>query len=34
LDILEEIDDDIRAIKQNNVGAKYIVDKYLLKKLV
>ena len=31
IDFLEEIDDDINAIKQNNVVAKYIVDKWLLK---
>ncbi|MFK7779923.1 MAG: hypothetical protein QM490_02145 [Candidatus Gracilibacteria bacterium] len=28
---LTEIDDDINAIKQNNVNAKYVVDKWLLK---
>jgi hypothetical protein len=27
---LENIDDDINSIKQNNTGAKYIVDKWLL----
>jgi DNA polymerase III delta prime subunit len=31
IDYLTEIDDDINAIKQNNVNAKYIVDKWLLK---
>lgn len=28
---LNEIDEDINAIKQNNVNAKYIVDKWLLR---
>lgn len=28
---LSEIDDDINSIKQNNVNAKYVVDKWLLK---
>jgi replication-associated recombination protein RarA len=31
IDFLEKIDEDINAIKQNNVNAKYIVDKWLLK---
>lgn len=31
IDYLEEIDEDINLIKQNNVNAKYIVDKWLLK---
>jgi hypothetical protein len=30
IDILSEIDDDLNAIKQNNVNAKYVVDKWLL----
>ena len=30
IDLLTEIDEDISAIQQNNVSAKYIVDKYLL----
>lgn len=28
---LSELDDDINGIKQNNVNAKYIIDKWLLK---
>ncbi|MBT5491909.1 hypothetical protein HOA93_01265 [bacterium] len=31
IDYLSEIDDDINAIKQNNVNAKYVIDKWLLK---
>jgi len=31
IDFLEEIDEDINAIKQNNVVAKYVVDKWLMK---
>lgn len=31
IEFLNEIDDDINAIKQNNVNAKYIVDKWLMK---
>jgi hypothetical protein len=31
IDYLAEIDDDINAIKQNNVNAKYVVDKWLLR---
>lgn len=31
INFLEEIDEDINSIKQNNVNAKYIVDKWLLK---
>ena len=31
IDFLEEIDEDINSIKQNNVVAKYVVDKWLLK---
>jgi hypothetical protein len=31
IDFLTEIDDDINAIKQNNVNAKYVVDKWLLR---
>ena len=31
INLLDEINEDINAIKQNNVLAKYIVDKYLLK---
>jgi hypothetical protein len=30
IDMLEEIDDDLNAIKQNNVNPKYMVDKWLL----
>jgi hypothetical protein len=30
-DFLTELDDDINAIKQNNVNAKYIIDKWILK---
>jgi hypothetical protein len=30
ISMLEEIDDDMNAIKQNNVNPKYIVDKWLL----
>ena len=30
LNLVEDIDNDINAIKQNNVSAKYVVDKYLL----
>lgn len=30
LDILDEVESDIQAISQNNVNAKYIIDKYLL----
>ena len=28
---LEELNDDINWIKQNNLNAKYIVDKWILK---
>jgi len=28
--LLTDIDEDINAIQQNNVSAKYVVDKYLL----
>lgn len=31
LDLLEEIDEDITLIETNNVNAKWVVDKYLLK---
>lgn len=31
IDFLEEINDDINSIKQNNVNARYVVDKWLLK---
>lgn len=31
IEYLSEIDDDINSIKQNNVNAKYIVDKWLLR---
>ena len=31
IDILKELDEDINAIKQNNISSKYIVDKYILK---
>ncbi|MDQ7009408.1 MAG: hypothetical protein Q9M94_03905, partial [Candidatus Gracilibacteria bacterium] len=31
IDLLEEINEDINLIKKNNVNAKGIVDKYLLK---
>jgi len=31
IDFLSEIDEDINAIKQNNVNAKYVVDKWLLR---
>lgn len=31
IDYLSEIDEDINAIKQNNVNAKYVIDKWLLK---
>ncbi len=31
IDFLSEIDDDINVIKQNNVNAKYVIDKWLLK---
>lgn len=31
IEFLTEIDEDINAIKQNNVNAKYVVDKWLLK---
>jgi len=31
LDLLIELDEDINLIQGNNVNAKYIVDKYLLK---
>ncbi len=31
INFLNEIDEDINAIKQNNVNAKYIVDKWLLR---
>lgn len=31
INYLNEIDEDINAIKQNNVNAKYIVDKWLLR---
>jgi hypothetical protein len=31
IDFLTEIDDDINAIKQNNVNAKYVIDKWLLR---
>ena len=31
IDYLEEIDEDINAIKQNNVMAKYVADKWLMK---
>ncbi len=31
IEYLEEINEDINAIKQNNVNAKYIVDKWLMK---
>ena len=31
INFLEEIDEDINSIKQNNVVAKYVVDKWLLK---
>jgi hypothetical protein len=31
INYLTEIDEDINAIKQNNVNAKYIVDKWLLR---
>ncbi len=30
IDLLTDIEEDINAIQQNNVSAKYIVDKYLL----
>lgn len=30
LNILDEVESDIYAIKQNNVNAKYVIDKYLL----
>lgn len=30
LHILEEVESDILGIKQNNVNAKYVIDKYLL----
>jgi len=30
LDILDEVESDIQGISQNNVNAKYIIDKYLL----
>jgi len=30
LNILENIESDLVWIKQNNVNAKYIIDKYLL----
>lgn len=30
-EFLTELDDDINGIKQNNVNAKYIIDKWLLK---
>jgi hypothetical protein len=29
--ILEEVNEDINTIKQNNVNAKYIVDKWILR---
>lgn len=31
IDYLSEIDEDINAIKQNNVSGKYIIDKWLLR---
>jgi len=31
INYLTQIDEDINSIKQNNVNAKYIVDKWLLK---
>jgi hypothetical protein len=31
IDFLSEIDDDINAIKQNNVNVKYVIDKWLLR---
>ncbi len=31
LDLIEEIDEDINLIQKNNVNAKWIVDKYLMK---
>ncbi|MDP3380838.1 MAG: hypothetical protein Q8S84_04915 [bacterium] len=31
INFLNEIDEDINTIKQNNVNAKYIVDKWLLR---
>ena len=31
IDYLQEIDDDINTIKQNNVNAKYVVDKWIMK---
>lgn len=31
INYLNEIDEDINAIKQNNVNAKYVVDKWLLR---
>lgn len=31
INFLEEINEDINVIKQNNVNAKYVVDKWLLK---
>jgi len=31
IEFLSKIDDDINAIKQNNVNAKYVVDKWLLR---
>ena len=31
IDLIEEIDEDINLIEKNNVNAKSIVDKYLLK---
>jgi len=31
INYLEEINEDINSIKQNNLNAKYIVDKWILK---
>lgn len=31
IELLDELNDDINAIKQNNISPKYIIDKYILK---